>query len=46
MAMLAAALLITIAVLFDGRSSRLRGGILIAAYVAVAAVYYQAGERF
>jgi Ca2+:H+ antiporter len=46
MAMLAAALLITVAVLFDGRSSRLRGGILIAAYVAVAAVYYQAGERF
>jgi Ca2+:H+ antiporter len=46
MAMLAAALLITLAVLFDGRSSRLRGGILIAAYVGVAVVYYQAGERF
>ncbi len=45
-AMLAASLLITVAVLFDGRTSRLRGWILIAAYVAVAAVFYQAGERF
>jgi Ca2+:H+ antiporter len=44
-AMLASALLLTVAVLFDGRSSRLRGGILVAAYVAVAVVYYQAGER-
>ena len=35
-AMLAAALLITVAVLFDGRTSRLRGGILVAAYVGVA----------
>ncbi len=46
MAVLASALLVTVAVLFDGRTSRLRGGILIAAYVAVAVVYYQAGERF
>jgi Ca2+:H+ antiporter len=45
-AMLAAALLITVAVLFDGRTSRLRGGILVAAYVGVAIVFYQAGERF
>ena len=45
-AMLAAALLITVAVLFDGRTSRLRGGILVAAYVGVAVVFYQAGERF
>jgi Ca2+:H+ antiporter len=45
MAMLAASLLFTVAVLFDGRSSRLRGGILVAAYVAVVVVYYQAGER-
>ena len=44
--MLAAALLITIAVLYDGRTSRLRGGILVAAYVGVAVVFYQAGERF
>ncbi len=28
-----------------GRSSRLRGGILIGAYVAVAFVFFQAGER-
>ena len=45
-AMLAAALLVTVAVLFDGRSSRLRGGILVAAYVGVAVVFFQAGERF
>ena len=45
-AMLAAALLVTVAVLYDGRSSRLRGAILIAAYVGVAVVFYQAGERF
>jgi Ca2+:H+ antiporter len=45
-AMLATALLITVAVLYDGRTSRLRGGILVAAYVGVAAVFFQAGERF
>ena len=45
-AMLAASLLITVAVLFDGRTSRLRGGILVAAYIGVAIVFYQAGERF
>ena len=45
-AMLAAALLTTVAVLYDGRTSRLRGGILVAAYVGVAAVFFQAGERF
>jgi Ca2+:H+ antiporter len=45
-AMLASALLITVAVLYDGRTSRLRGGILVAAYVGVAVVFYQAGERF
>jgi len=44
--MLGGALALTALVLFDGRSSRLRGLILIAAYVAVAVVYYQAGERF
>jgi Ca2+:H+ antiporter len=46
MATLAAALLLTVVVLYDGRSSRLRGAILIGAYVAVAIVFYQAGERF
>ncbi len=45
MAMLAGSLAITAAVLFDGRSSRLRGGILIAGYLAVAIVFFQAGER-
>jgi Ca2+:H+ antiporter len=45
-AMLAASLLITVAVLFDGRTSRLRGGILVTAYIGVAVVFYQAGERF
>jgi Ca2+:H+ antiporter len=44
--MLGGALALTALVLFDGRSSRLRGLILIAAYVAVAVVYYQAGKRF
>ena len=44
--MLAASLLITVAVLFDGRTSRLRGGILVASYIGVAVVFYQAGERF
>jgi Ca2+:H+ antiporter len=44
--MLAASLLLTVAVLFDGRTSRLRGGILVAAYIGVAVVFYQAGERF
>ena len=44
--MLATSLLITVAVLFDGRTSRLRGGILVASYIGVAIVFYQAGERF
>ncbi len=46
MAMLAGALVLTTAVVFDGRTSRLRGGILIAGYVVVAIVFFQAGERF
>jgi Ca2+:H+ antiporter len=45
-AMLGGALVLTAAVLFDGRTSRLRGGILIAGYLAVAIVFFQAGERF
>jgi Ca2+:H+ antiporter len=46
MAMLAGALGLTALVLFDGRTSRLRGAILIAGYLAVAIVFFQAGERF
>ncbi|HJU46781.1 MAG TPA: calcium/proton exchanger [Gaiellaceae bacterium] len=44
-ATLAGALAFTTLVLFGGRSSRLRGGLLIGAYVAVATAYYVAGER-
>jgi Ca2+/H+ antiporter len=46
MAMLAGSLVLTAAVIFDGRTSRLRGGILIAGYVVVAIVFFQAGDRF
>ena len=46
MTMLAGALVLTAAVLLAGRSSRLRGAILIAGYVAVAVVFFQAGDRF
>jgi Ca2+:H+ antiporter len=46
MAMLAGALALTAVVLFDGRTSRLRGGILIAGYLGVAIAFFQAGERF
>jgi Ca2+/H+ antiporter len=35
----------TALLLFDGRSSRWRGAVLIAAYVAVAAGFYAAGDR-
>jgi Ca2+:H+ antiporter len=45
MAMLAFALVLTAAVIFDGRTSRLRGAIMIAGYVAVAIVFFQAGPR-
>jgi Ca2+:H+ antiporter len=43
---LASSLAFATLVLFDGRSSRLRGVLLIGAYAAVAAVFYVAGERF
>jgi Ca2+:H+ antiporter len=46
MAMLAGALGLTALVLVDGRTSRLRGGILIAGYLVVAIAFFQAGERF
>jgi Ca2+:H+ antiporter len=32
--------------LADGRSSRLRGGVLLGAYVAVAVAFYASGDRF
>jgi Ca2+:H+ antiporter len=44
-AMLAFALVLTTAVTFDGRTSRLRGAILIVGYVVVAIVFFQAGPR-
>jgi Ca2+:H+ antiporter len=44
-AALAFSVVITAAVLADGRSSRLKGTILIAAYVAVAAVFFYVGDR-
>ncbi len=42
---LAGSLLFTAALLFGGRSSRLRGGLLIAAYVGVAIAFFLAGDR-
>jgi Ca2+:H+ antiporter len=42
---LAGAVVVTAALLYDGRSSRARGVILIAAYVAAAAAYFIAGDR-
>ena len=45
-AMLAGALVLASAVLAQGRSSRLRGGLLIAGYIGVAIVFFEAGERF
>ena len=44
-AVLAAALGAVIVTLWGGRSSRLRGAILIAAYVGVAAAFYSVGDR-
>jgi Ca2+:H+ antiporter len=44
-AALAFALLFTVAVLWGGQSSRLRGGLLVAAYVGVAAAFFLVGER-
>jgi Ca2+:H+ antiporter len=43
---LAVATVITSLLLADGRSSRLKGVVLILAYVAIAVAFYQAGERF
>ena len=44
-AALAGATLLTAVVIADGRSSRLRGLILIAGYVGVAIAFYLAGDR-
>ncbi len=44
-AVLAGSLLFTAALLFRGRSSRLRGGLLIGVYVAAAAAFFVAGDR-
>jgi Ca2+:H+ antiporter len=42
---LAGATLFTAIILFGGKSSRLRGGLLIAAYVGVAVAFFLAGDR-
>jgi Ca2+:H+ antiporter len=42
---LAGALAFTTAILWGGQSSRLRGALLIGAYVAIAIMFYAVGER-
>jgi Ca2+:H+ antiporter len=42
---LAGALVFTAAILWGGQSSRLRGSLLIGAYVAIAIMFYAVGER-
>ena len=44
-AVLASALVFTTIILWDGRSSRLRGALLVAAYVGAATAFYLAGDR-
>ncbi len=44
-AALTASLLLTIVVLASGRSSRVRGGVLLAGYLGVAIAFYAAGDR-
>jgi Ca2+:H+ antiporter len=46
MAALAGSLVLVAIVLYPGRSSRLRGVTLIAAYAGIAAAFYVAGDRF
>jgi Ca2+:H+ antiporter len=43
---LAVGVIVAAVLLADGRSSRLKGGILIATYLGIAVAFYQAGERF
>ena len=45
LAVLGGAAVLATALLFDGRSSRLRGVLLIAGYVAAAAAFFVAGDR-
>jgi Ca2+:H+ antiporter len=45
MAVLAGSVVVTAALLFDGRSSRLKGGLLIATYVVAAVAFFVAGDR-
>ena len=45
-AALAVSVLVAAVLLADGHSSRLKGVILIAAYLGIAIAFYQAGERF
>jgi Ca2+:H+ antiporter len=42
---LGGAVVVAAVLLYDGRSSRARGAILVAAYVAAAAAYFIAGDR-
>jgi Ca2+:H+ antiporter len=44
-AALAFSVIVTSVLLADGRSSRLKGGILVLAYVGVAVAFYEAGDR-
>jgi Ca2+:H+ antiporter len=44
-AVLASALVFTTIILWDGRSSRLKGALLVAAYVGAATAFYVAGDR-
>ena len=44
-AALAGSLLLTVAVLAAGRSSRVRGGVLLAGYLGVVIAFYAAGDR-
>jgi Ca2+:H+ antiporter len=45
MAALAGSLVFTVLVLFDGRSSRVRGGLLLAGYGVVVVAFFLAGDR-
>jgi Ca2+:H+ antiporter len=42
---LAGSLLVTVATLFGGRTSKARGAVLVAAYAAVVLLFYAAGDR-
>jgi Ca2+:H+ antiporter len=45
MGVLAASVVYTAAILFDGNSSRLRGGLLLLGYAVVVVAFYAAGDR-